>query len=133
LPISPGSRLQGRGHILPSPILGYVTKSVSPINQHGRHIVVLEEFLLVIANHHQNIRSNSREDCTHFCDALLAGIIACLPGVWGEFFLDRWTHRGEDLFIGVDTSIGLPQIGIALVPLPMVTPEIWGCAELRAV
>ena len=56
LPISPGSRLQGRGHILPSPIAGHVMKSVSPIDQHSGHIIVLEEFLLVIANHHQDIR-----------------------------------------------------------------------------
>src|SRR5215471_7975274 len=108
-------------------------KSVSPIDQHGRHVIVLEEFLLVIANHHQDIRSDLREDGAHLRDAFLASIIACLPGLWGEFFLDRRTRRGEDLFIGVDTSIWLAQIGIALVPLPMVAPEFWGGAELRAV
>jgi hypothetical protein len=60
LPISPGGRLQGRGHILPSPIAGHVMKGVSPIDQHGGHIIVLEELLLVIAKHHQDIRSDIR-------------------------------------------------------------------------
>src|SRR5262245_52665977 len=59
-PISPGSCLQGRGHILPAPILGDITKSVSPVDQHGGHIIVLEELLLVIANHYQDIRSDIR-------------------------------------------------------------------------
>src|SRR5262245_16216096 len=105
-------------------------KRVSPIDQHGGHIIVLEEFLLVIANHHQDIRSDIGQCSAHLCNTLLAGIIACLPRVWGEFCLDRWRRRSEHLFIGVDTSIWLPQIRIAFIPLPMVTPEIRGCAEL---
>jgi len=67
-------------------------KRVSPIDQHRWHVIVLEEFLLVIANHHQDIRSDIREYCAHFRDALLAGIIARLSGVWGEFFLDGRTR-----------------------------------------
>ena len=54
--VTTGSTRKGRGHILPSPIAGHVMKSVSPIDQHSGHIIVLEEFLLVIANHHQDIR-----------------------------------------------------------------------------
>src|SRR5262245_3032304 len=108
-------------------------KRSTPIDQHRGHVVVLEEFLLVIANHHQDFRSDLGEYCAHLRDALLAGLITRLPGVWREFFLDGWARRGEHLGVGVDASIWLPQIGIVLVPLPMVTPEFWGCAELRAV
>src|SRR4029434_1822452 len=93
----------------------------------------LKELLLVVANHHQDIRSDICECSPHLCDALLASIIAHLPRVWGKFFLERWTRRGEHLFVGVDASIWLPQIRIAFVPLPMVAPEIRRRAELRAV
>jgi hypothetical protein len=105
-----------------------VEEFLPPINQHRGHVLIGEEFFLIVPEDDEDVRRHLFQDLRQGGDALLAGVIPHLPLGRRNFSCERWACLGEQFVIAHVSTVCIQKLRIALIALPMQRPKIRRCA-----
>src|SRR5713101_8156365 len=106
---------------------------LTPVDTERRHIIVVEGFLLVIAEHDQHVGCATLQSLSNLGNALLVGGVPLLEDLWGQLLRNPGVDFRQQLLIGDMLAIRHSiQALVVLVFLAPLQPVFRGEAQLRA-